>query len=603
MRSSHNNRNSSQPGSASASASVSGSLSSPVSSTTSSTVHVESPSPLRTISDNSNTSGNAWKKISASQIVMNIIDSPRRAIMGKKRSAYDKMKDWADATPLFSPMGQTSYEPNDDRTKASMDIDIVGQAYGCHPSVLSWIELETPQDIIPKILSFAGPQKIQVLSKVNRFWRDACLSEAVFKTICEDTGKWVEGKDAEPLNDVHMDGDDEYDHGCDKHASDDSFWRQYYCRNPIVPIDYPTIPKAVAAVCKQRTHNADVFFSCDKDVRILVQPGVYIIDSQITVETVGDTLFSVETLEPRTCEYEVAPILESSARSGSDRDGSSNTPRRRKLSGAGLRDLFTCRSTSSADDGSEESETGSRHHVGDQATVVLRTKKPNTPIFHIRQGQMRLSKMNLIHNCSGTDIWNGNSAVQIQPRYDDRLGVTVPAEPNKLPSAIVEETKIMSISGRGIVAIDGSIAHVRNCHIHGCAATGIYIGGPGSVANVANTDVVNNGMGNKRTRRGITRGHSGVYLEQGAANLANCNISHNSLTGISAVSPTNAFLKIWDSDLVGNGADQLEMPPRGSVSFSNSSSINNNTVNAAIARTRYGLHVEEDDESDLSDGI
>ena len=62
----------------------------------------------------------------------------------------------------------------------------------------------------------------------------------------------------------------------------------------------------------------------------------------------------------------------------------------------------------------------------------------------------------------------------------------------------------------GIVNIDGGHVAITRCYVHDCAATGIYVGGPGSRAKIEETDVVRNGNGNTQHRRGIARGHSGV---------------------------------------------------------------------------------------------
>jgi hypothetical protein len=162
---------------------------------------------------------------------------------------------------------------------------------------------------------------------------------------------------------------------------------------------------------------------------------------------------------------------------------------------------------------------------------------------------------------NGIDIWNGNSAVQIQPPMgaDD-----VPMRVDPMPTAVLHGVKLTSKSGRGIVNIDGGSVQIHDCAVYNCAATGIYVGGPGSRALVERTDVIGNGIGN-RSRRGIARGHSGIYLEQGHATIVNCNISNNTLTGISSVHAENAILTLEQSDLVNNGTFQLEMPPLQSL--------------------------------------
>lgn len=67
------------------------------------------------------------------------------------------------------------------------------------------------------------------------------------------------------------------------------------------------------------------------------------------------------------------------------------------------------------------------------------------------------------------------------------------------------------------------------------------------------TDVVDNGVGNARNPRGgVARGHSGIYVEQGLAKILDCNVSNNTLTGISAISTEQARLHIEGSDVKSN---------------------------------------------------
>jgi hypothetical protein len=46
-----------------------------------------------------------------------------------------------------------------------------------------------PEDVLPKILAFAGPQKTATLSKVNRVWRDVIAEEWTWRVLCEDLYK------------------------------------------------------------------------------------------------------------------------------------------------------------------------------------------------------------------------------------------------------------------------------------------------------------------------------------------------------------------------------------------------------------------------------
>jgi len=522
---------------------------------------------------------------------MDIIDSPLRALASrKKRLATEKNACLQERPLLAKPTCYMTLPDLGDKENCAMELEptMDSTSSNVHLNVLEWLEQDAPQDILPKILCFVGPKMVQTLSKVNKSWNSICTSEAVFRTLCEDLGKWTQGVDAEPrVNDV-------------------DFWKDVYCRNPIVPLDFSSIPKAAAACCNYKSFEGSGYFECYRTVSILVEPGIHYLERELAVESLGNAEFSIQnhqlysndnasnrnTLDMDHGSRPSTPNSMISTVSSSDEG--SPAPTRRRLN-SGIRSILSCRSSSV--DGDDSDISLDYKSAREQATIVLKTKVRNCPVLRIRQGRMNVVGVSLIHYCSGTDIWNGNSAVQIQPRFDEaRNRIFIPQAPHKPPTAMVVKCKITSLSGRGIVAIDGSSMIVKKSHIHRCAATGVYVGGTGSVAHIYKTDVVNNGIGNSRSRRGIARGHSGVYIEQGTATLIDSNISHNALTGVSAISPEHAILRISDSDLVGNGTLQLEMPADGTTTWRRSSFTNNNIDKSGSMRTRSGLFVENIDE-------
>lgn len=536
------------------------------------------------------------------QKVLRVLDSPRRALLRRSGMKNFEMLHECDSSEL-----------------PSMNVDRTSLKFQRSQNVLWWIEHEAPSDILPKILSYAGPQKIDSLSRVNKALRSICLTGDVWKTLCEDTQKWTPGIDPDPFQDDDGDAccsdNDCKDNGMTDVKDSDyelkrlNYWKDYYCRNPIVPTDYSTITAAVQSLADDidEDETSDrLQMKCttihSNSGRVLIRPGNYILAERIQVHVKGNAKVTFETLEyPET-------IVQSM------RESQSYSPRpthqRRRITRSELCDIFTCRSNGQSDDETSimrpSSNVGRVIHnrngpLPTKATIELRTKKMNEPIFHVSQGSLQLSKLVLRHNCNGTDIWNGNTAVQSQPLFDEDDRPIRVTDPNTPPTVIAEDCNIMSVSGRGIVSIDGGFSITRRCYIHHCAATGLYIGGPGSTASVESSDIVLNGNGNVRNRRGITRGHSGVYLEQGQASLTDCNISNNSLTGISAVSKQNAFLRLEESDLVGNGTLQLDMPPEGTRSRSRSITKNNNMSADGYARPRSGFLGENGDESSSSE--
>jgi hypothetical protein len=57
------------------------------------------------------------------------------------------------------------------------------------PNVMEFLIDVCPEDVLPKILAFAGPQKTAALSKVNRVWRDVINEDWTWRVLCEDLYK------------------------------------------------------------------------------------------------------------------------------------------------------------------------------------------------------------------------------------------------------------------------------------------------------------------------------------------------------------------------------------------------------------------------------
>lgn len=224
------------------------------------------------------------------------------------------------------------------------------------------------------------------------------------------------------------------------------------------------------------------------------------------------------------------------------------------------------------------------------AFLIFESRRENEPCVRVRKGTVTLRGLKFLHYAEGNDIWNGNAAIQVQTPFDGNGRPARIVPPSTVPTVNVMDCDIMSMSGRGIVSIDGGISRVDNCNIHNSAATGLYLGGTGSVAIITRTDIFENGSGNDRVARGgVASGHSGIYVEQGVAKINDCNITKNSLTGVSAVSHENATLQIENSDLKSNGSVQLELPPLGSPSRGRSFSRGNNisVIGQGRPRSRF----------------
>jgi hypothetical protein len=149
----------------------------------------------------------------------------------------------------------------------------------------------------------------------------------------------------------------------------------------------------------------------------------------------------------------------------------------------------------------------------------------------------------------GTDIWNGNTAIQVQPDSGETphsLSASVAKA-----SAVLESVEVISYSGRGIVALDGGHVQIKDSYIHDCAATGVFVGGNGSRADLKRVDVTENGTGNYFLG-GITRGNSGIHIDKGVVNITDCNPSKNLGSGILIVMPDVTELTLEKTDILAN---------------------------------------------------
>lgn len=405
-------------------------------------------------------------------------------------------------------------------------------------NVLQWLCVSCPTDVIPHILAFCGPQMTSRLQRVSRFWHKAIQEESTWKILCEDLYKWKPG-DAVPKS-----------------------WKQYYLERPCVPVDYTSLH--------------DALNSCSGEyVQILLRPGRYYLSESVTVNRAPNQKVAIATMKLPENIFQSPPALPDD---GSVFSAATHQRIYKQRRGTGL--LRFIRFTSSAyndavvEDGdasvlSEISHTSwAIPQLQTRATLVLRTRRLNEPAIRVLSGQFAAININVEHSSHGLDIWNGNAAIQIQPQQADQEGSEANPRRENLPVAFLNGVRVTSRSGRGVVTIDGGQLTMKQSRVQECAATGVYIGGRGTKASVCETDVMRNGLGSRvgsfRRGGGIARGHSGIYIEQGVADIFDCNISNNTLTGITVVSTENATLNLRDSDLQGNGSFQLELPSRNS---------------------------------------
>jgi hypothetical protein len=186
-----------------------------------------------------------------------------------------------------------------------------------------------------------------------------------------------------------------------------------------------------------------------------------------------------------------------------------------------------------------------------QVKLVSHIFLRNETLFRVIRGKLVLKNMSLEHVSLGINIWSGNAAIQLQP---DNAETTQPPPSTTLAKAalLLQSVEVVFRSGRGIVVLGGAHAQIKASYIHACAAAGVYVGGNGSRAVLEEVDVTENGMGNLRVG-GIVRGHSGIYIDQGIVSITDCNVSHNSSSGIAVISPDETELTLKKTDILTNG--------------------------------------------------
>jgi hypothetical protein len=381
-------------------------------------------------------------------------------------------------------------------------------------------------------------------------------------------------------------------------------WFDFYCTNPCVPIDFTSVHTAVAVANEivvrpyRRSPSMPLFSRQVRSVRVLLRPGTYYLKNSVDVNAIPGAKITFETMEMPTNVF---------VRPKSTVDDivltTSTAPEKAvptKIRRRSLRSFLRCVRTEIVDESTTEDLTDvGQFDIQDSTTeppkiasLVFRSRHHNEPVCHVYQGILTLHNLEIHHNSNGTDIWNGNAAIQIQPQLGEN-NTPILAYPR--PTAVLDKVLICSRSGRGIVNIDGGSLTIRDSMVRDCAATGIYVGGPGGEAIVERTDVIRNGVGNRTSRRGVSRGHSGIYLEQGTARISDSNVSNNTLTGISVVSPENAFITLQDSDLMSNGTFQLELPQLNSVSRQKSEVKNNRMIGNGEGQVRSGFSSQVND--------
>ncbi len=206
----------------------------------------------------------------------------------------------------------------------------------------------------------------------------------------------------------------------------------------------------------------------------------------------------------------------------------------------------------------------------------------------------------LIHKCSGSDIWNGNSAIRVE---------------GARAQVHTHSCVVRSHSGRGVVVTNQAELQMTMSSVIDCAATGIYLGDWGSRGHIVASNIVSNGFGTKqlrsteegrqemdnvlnewtRLRRDsnagnvpgdiVPPGHSGVYVEGAMCWIEDSCIAFNCLTGASVV--RNGFLSLSGCDIAQGSSNSHPSQP---ILIEDDHDVNNTRNNGEQgARIRGGV--------------
>lgn len=202
-------------------------------------------------------------------------------------------------------------------------------------------------------------------------------------------------------------------------AGERNFYRQYYYRNPCVPIDFDTINEALKRCPRSGANpfpiqDQERFYSDEGTV--VLMPGAY--RERITIH--GQPL------------VEGRPFKSLTIRAAFPSVGASLVHYER-----------------------------SRSHVKNQSAITITTRNNNASELEDTGISVKLSYLQILHATPGADIWNGNTAIMV-----DGFGAQV----------TIDSCKIQSDSGRGLVVTNKAELQMTRSSIVDCAATGFYVG-------------------------------------------------------------------------------------------------------------------------------
>ena len=237
-------------------------------------------------------------------------------------------------------------------------------------------------------------------------------------------------------------------------------WKELYRMSPCVPVDYPTIAAAMELAqdtssssqrwLAARSSNATHSLVQTRSLRVLLRPHmVYKIKEAIVVCAPPGVKVSMETIQlSASCLSSRTNMLSERAMAASSTTTTTTTvapPSKKRIRWnckSGTRDQVVL-SLSPSEDSNQNSEhsfsslseeamddlaaTGSspaasslslessdsmaESNTLQTATIILKTRRQNEPVFLVQQGSLYLQGLSILHSSHGMDIWNGNAAI------------------------------------------------------------------------------------------------------------------------------------------------------------------------------------------------
>ena len=265
--------------------------------------------------------------------------------------------------------------------------------------------------------SFKIKMTTMIFSQCFHYSKSTSMSLDLWKIFCSITGKSL----AKSHVTVPSKMTNRWIKFCNlKIAGSGNVFRQYYYRNPCVPVDFRNINDAIRYCPRNKStpfplEDEERYYSDEGSV--VLMPGVY--EERITVH--GEPFVAGHTIRSITIRAAFPSI------------------------GATLVH-YDCQRISSS--------------VKNQSAITVSTRSEDDD-FDESGICVKLSHLQILHSTPGADIWGGNTAVLL-----DGLRA----------QAVVHCCKIQSDSGRGVVVTNQAELQMTHSSIVNCAATGFYLG-------------------------------------------------------------------------------------------------------------------------------